>query len=200
MKLRIKKGLNLSNALELIKDFFEENCSEYDILKGDLNMYVTLKNRDNEVCPLNDKEYRMSDEEIVDVFEEGRKEALDEVLQDWEMYYDSVKYRVKCIERKIRLDREYLSTAEEKGRSPKNIEKRKIELEKHLEEDYLSLRKFEYTAELDEKIKSKEAKIWFVQYTTKMHYQYSIRAGISFSEDLHFYDGSLRRCSKSELY
>jgi len=78
MKIVVNKGESIENAMKSIKDFFEKDYSDYPILKNTLNLYVTLKNGEGQICPDNEKEYILSKGHAKDVFAEDKNVAFDE--------------------------------------------------------------------------------------------------------------------------
>ena len=134
MKLVIESEATVDAALKQIKMFFDTQCADYPYLKGKMHIYVDLKNDKRQICPDNEKEYVISEEEVVDVLEQ---EKLD-------LFYkmnDKLEYDLQCLlkqrkdkEREITRDKRYLDTAEEKGRKIERIENRKIALQVHIEQ------------------------------------------------------------------
>ena len=66
MKIEISKGTKLEDALTFLQDWFRENASEYGILKNKMNIYVTLQSEEKNICPLNEKSFMVSNNEMID--------------------------------------------------------------------------------------------------------------------------------------
>jgi len=64
VKIVVEQGTSMDETLELVVSFLKNNYSDYSLLKGNLNMYITLKNDLGQVCPDNEREFVLSHNKI----------------------------------------------------------------------------------------------------------------------------------------
>lgn len=134
MKITIESGTTYTEALEILKNFLDKNYAEYPILEKKMNIYFYLNGKAGQICPDNKQEYLISKQGVTDVKQVEMIEAVEETKTEIGNRISSLERQLFSINRYIRLDESYLSTAESKGRKPENIEKRKEELNKHYKE------------------------------------------------------------------
>ena len=134
MKLTIKQGESIENALKYLQEYLELYKDEFPILKGNMNVYVTLEGFGHRGCPENDRELVLSREEIVDVEQIQKDRAYFKVKSVWEYSLSRNASQIKDVQREIRKDKEYLETAAEKGKRQDLIAKREKQKAKHEEE------------------------------------------------------------------
>lgn len=183
MKLTIKSGVTVDKALEYLTDFLSEVKEEYPILKGNMNVYLTLQGLDRRICPENEKEYVLTEEHIVDVEGSRIQVAKNELLEAWERFVQNTGRAVQNAKHKIEVDFQYLGTAEEKGRKPENIEKRKLQLENNQALLKQAKEKQEFVQMLNDCVKTGNIKWYFLKSVSrKSSYDYSIDANIIFHE------------------
>lgn len=148
MKLTIKSGVSTAKAMMYIENFLDDNYKDYAFLKGNLNLYITLKDDENRNCPDNEKEYVLAAENTTDVEAEKIAAAKRKVLSSWKKH---IEYHKRMLEKKIKevsIDENYLATAKDKGRKPENIEKR----QRLYQKNQIELRKMNETNDLLEKL------------------------------------------------
>lgn len=150
MKIVINKGERIENAIETIRNFLCENYSDYPILKNSMNLYVTLENDSEQLCPDNEKEYIIENGHATNKVAESKELAYDETLHYWNSYIAILEREILILKRKIKTNKKYIETADEKGRKLENIFKKKAELEynqnklKVLEDTYSIAREMNY--------------------------------------------------------
>ena len=131
MKITIKNGESVDNALKYLSDFLNERKDEYPILAGNLNIYVSLKGFGELICPENNKDYILTRNGVIDLEETRINESREFALDGWKKYMSAQRKQLDSAKHKVSLDVEYLKTAEKKQRKPETIEKRKMLLEKN---------------------------------------------------------------------
>lgn len=129
MKIVVNKGESIEDAITAIKNFLEQNYSEYPILKNTMNLYVTLQNDINQICPDNQKEFILNKGKVKDVDAESRENAFTKILEHWNGYLRCMDSKMLSIQHKIELNKNYIDTALMKGRKKENVIKRKKETE-----------------------------------------------------------------------
>lgn len=129
MKITIDKGETIDSALENLKSFLKENYSDYPIIKNPLNIYVTLKNGDGQMCPDNEKEFALNQNKTIDRTKEKKAMAFNITLNEWNWYVRLQGSLLESTKHNIELGNAYVNTAKEKNRKTENVEKRKKEIE-----------------------------------------------------------------------
>ena len=181
MKITIKNGESVENALTYLTDFLNAWKDEYPILAGNLNIYVTLKGFGERICPENDKEYVLSCNGIVDLEEAKINEKKEFTLAGWKKYIAAQYKHRDSAAHAVDLDIEYLKSAEKKKRKPETIEKRKRLLEDNRSllktaQDNINLLK-----ELNNRVNENKIKWHIVKKVHgKNQYTYDIHAYIIF--------------------
>ena len=130
MKLMIPKGANINETLDLLKAFLEENAQGYDVLRTNMNVYMTLKSKDGDVCPINDSELLFSEGRIYDYCAEMRRFARKN-LTERAIY--NVESEIRALERlpkSVEDTWKKYTDAVKKGRKAETIERHKQNLDK----------------------------------------------------------------------
>ena len=183
MKITINKGENIEDAINLLSKFILQNYSNYPILKNTLNIYMTLKNENEEVCPDNEKEYMLNNNCIIDILKERKKQALDELFNYWLRFRNSFSIKIAEFENLIKLDENYINTAIEKNKKKENIEKRKKIYEKNKDELELLIKNKNFIENLHLKILEDDVKIQFIKENSKNSiYSYNLYVLIIFED------------------
>lgn len=181
MKLIIKQGESVDNALKYLQDFLGQYKEEYPMLKGNMNIYVTLEGFGHRVCPENERELVLTGEDILDLEQKEKDKALKAVMSRWRQVLEQNALEIRNVQRKLRLDKEYLSTAEEKGKRPDLIAKREKEktghegeMDKHTQR-YLLLNRF------NKALEDGKAVFYYVKHTRgKSAYTYTMECILVF--------------------
>lgn len=191
MKLTIKNGESIENALQYLRDYLEKYKEDYPMLKGNMNVYVTLEGFGHKACPDNEREMILTGEQPVDVEASHILAKQKEALEGWKRYI-SVQYKkVRKASDAVDLDMRYLETAEEKDRKPDAIARRK----EQLKQNERLLDKAEQTASLmmllDARVDEGSIRWYFEKRKSSgSSYAYTITPYIIFEdvdgEDWHF--------------
>lgn len=127
MRIVCEKGLDARKMMKILMDFIDEETLGYPTLKEDMKIEITLKNNINQINPNNEREFYFGQKEL-DKKEAEEESELDYYLKEhWEMF---LLQSIGSLMQEIETDRSYISTAEENGRKPENIERRKKALAK----------------------------------------------------------------------
>lgn len=189
MKLSINKGVSYKNAIDILSEFLQENFSDYPILKNTMNIYITLKNSDNQICPDNEKEYILNqDGQVKDVLEDEKTKEFTKRMREWNSFINSYENKISRLEKQVNTDINYLETAKEKGRKEENITKRKIQLDKNKLELKRVIKYFEIIKRLDKAIDNNNFTTLFLKQTHRSPYKYNLDAIFIF-EDVESYTG-----------
>lgn len=115
MKIKVEKGQNCIEALEKIIGFLKEECGEYEFLKGDLSLYLSLEDSRGNKCPVNTCEYE---------YTEGKFENADKVLnlkisrrmlEYAEVELQQIERDINSIDKKIKKAKYHYENAIKKG-------------------------------------------------------------------------------------
>ena len=201
MKLTIKKGESLDHAIKYLQEYLEQYKEEYPILKGDMNIYVTLEGFGHRVCPENERELVLTGEETVDIAQNRKEKAYAKVKNTWNRVLMGNAAKIREVQHDIKRDKEYLATAAEKGKRADLIEKREKLKAKHeaeldeLTQMYLLLQRFNNALE------EGRAVIYYVKRSrSKSAYSYILDCMIvfdnidglyGFCDEYGFHKGSL---------
>lgn len=129
MKINIKKGQDINEAVESFKKFLEKNTAGYNILESDMNIYLTLQSEDGDVCPLNDRNFIMIDKEIMDVDSRIRTVVRRELTSNGLKYIDNQIKEIQKLPKLVeKAEKQYIDSVEKKRKS-ETIKKNKEELE-----------------------------------------------------------------------
>lgn len=182
MKLAVKSGVSVEKALNYIRDFLEANYHNYAILKGNLNLYITLKDDENRDCPDNANEYVLGADNITDVVREKTVAAKNKTLTRWKQFVKYNEKRFQNVFASVELDKKYLETAKIKGRKLENIEKREQTYLKNLKELESISEVYSLVKALDESIKTDNITWYIIKHTGRKRtsYDYSISAYLIF--------------------
>ncbi len=191
MKLTIKSGESIENALDYLRKQLEPYKDDFPLLKGNMNVYVTLEGFGHKDCPDNTKELVLSGDEPIDMEKSRVFAARKQALDGWERFYnknleDTIRY-----EAAIESDIRYIETAEEKGRKPENVEKRKKELLKNKAALQGTQEKNKLLVALNERVLSGNVE-WLFNKQTKRNatYDYTLNPILVFkgieNRDWHF--------------
>nr|WP_308741991.1 hypothetical protein [uncultured Anaerocolumna sp.] len=127
MRIVCEKGLDARKMMKILMDFIDEETLGYPTLKEDMKIEITLKNNINQINPNNEREFYFGQKEL-DKKEAEEESELDYYLKEhWKMF---LLQSIDSLMQEIETDRSYISTAEENGRKPENIERRKKALAK----------------------------------------------------------------------
>lgn len=151
MRIVIEKGYDSKIMMAILSNFIFKHAEEYPILKENMIVDITLKNKINQIDPDNEREFYLGENELRN-YKAEREEYYDYRLnEEWEDFiFDSSL----SIMKEIQKDKNYILTATEKGRKPENIEKRKLLLaknERRLAEEQNRMKKLHPFIELYEK-------------------------------------------------
>lgn len=126
MKVTIKSGESVENALKYLQEFLEKIKEEYPLLTRNMNVYFNLKGFGELICPENEKEYLLTKSDEIDVDVQLRKDARENLLAFWTDYLRRNTHvrSYSFLQRNIDTDRRYIDTAEAKGRRPDLVKKR----------------------------------------------------------------------------
>ena len=199
MRLTIKSGESIENAMKYLQAFFDERKEEYPILKGNMNVYISLRGFGELICPENEKEYILTPNGIVDADEELLHAAISELNKAWKRWSNAQQecYDIRRIERMVEKDRQYLETAEEKGKRQELIDKREKQLNKNLERLKETKEEYAFYKRLIEHVNSGGAKRFFAKNRGNRYRSPSITAYLVI-EDFegftgHFHKGYMNR-------
>lgn len=189
MKLVIKKGTSVENAMKSISEFLLDNYSDYPIIKNTMNVYIALENENGQICPDNEKEFSITQEEVKDVMEEEKNIKLNEILDDWQSLRTHHSNRLERLEREVANDVAYLDRAKENGRKESNIAKRKKQHEKNKEELEEERKTNEKIILFDNAINENNFTVCFTKYTDRRSpYKYRLDVMLVF-KDVDGYNG-----------
>ena len=170
MKITVEKGMNVQSALDSIKDFLAEQFLEYPNLKGNLNLYLTLQDGNGDVCPKNEREYEIYSDRIVDVMETAKTETYSETINSLRAYLRYELHKKERVLHDISVAENYIATAEEKGRKPENIAKRKNDLVKYKEKLEYVERGVKLYSLLNSLYEQNKFKVLFTQHKSRRKY------------------------------
>lgn len=125
MKLSIKSGESVDHAIQYLSDFLHTVKDEYPILKGAMNIYITLEGFGHKDYPENNKEYILTGESIEDVESQRIRESEKTLKGEWEKFceYEAEKYL--SVAKKVSYAKSALESAEKRNLTSKTIEQRK---------------------------------------------------------------------------
>lgn len=180
MKIVIKEGTTIENAIKLLSDFLMENYTTFPVLKGNTNIYITLRNNNGQICPDNQQEFHLSDDGIRNETEAEEERAVRDCMMHWKAYLMHMDWKKEQVEKKIQKDLRYFETAEERGRSQENISKRQVEYQKHLEKLEETKKTINFLAELDNAVSENRHTVHITKYTGKTPYTYTLSVVFQF--------------------
>lgn len=180
MKLTIEDGVPVSKAMKYLQNFLAERKKEYPLLMGEMSVYITLKSKNRMICPENEKEYLLTKDGLVDLYEEAKQELLHEIQESWGTFVSAVQRRVTRSEKAVALDYNYLATAAEKGKRSDLVEKRKKQLAKHEEELKKAVAYNDLVQELNELVENQKVIYHFIKRTYSDFYDYDLECCILF--------------------
>lgn len=125
MKLTINSGESVDHAIEYITDFLSSLKEEYPLLKGNMNIYITLEGFGHKYCPENCKEYILTGETIEDVEHHRICEAKEMLKCAWKKYVQSETNRFLVAANKVTSAESSLTSAVTRKLTEKTIELRK---------------------------------------------------------------------------
>lgn len=189
MKIIINKGTSVDNAIKSLSEFLKENYSEYPIIKNTMNVYITLKNIDGQICPDNEKEYILRESgKVKDVFDEEKIVEFNNHLSFWNKFVNSKKREKQKLESQIEKDVAYLTSAKEKNKKEDNIKKRV----KQYDTNKFALKKINELIDkicfLDEIIKGRRFITYYIKQTKRSSYNYKLDVIFIF-KDINGYNG-----------
>lgn len=184
MKLVIKSGESVDNALAYLRDFLEGYKEEYPMLKGNMNIYVTLEGFGHRGCPDNEKEYVLTGGDPDDVEERNIGARKEEALAGWKNYVKAQYNKVKNFTTELDIAMRYIDTAEQKGRKPENVEKRKALVEKSKANLKEAEEMADVVGKLNDLLEAGNVKWYFVKHVSKSSpYNYKITPYIIFEDN-----------------
>lgn len=183
MKLTIKSGESVDHAIQYLTEFLLERKEEYPLLKGNMNVYVTLEGFGHRNCPENEKEYILTDEQPIDVELSQLLAKKNEAKEGWKRYLAVQAKKVQSAASAVDLDIRYLETAEGKGRKPETIERRKAQLERNQTDLAQAKEWLELVQSLNEILNQGKIKWYFEKAkSSKSPYTYTITPYIIFED------------------
>lgn len=84
MKITIKAGESVENAMKYLQAFFDERKEEYPVLKSHMNVYVNVGGFGDVLCPDNDKILILNHDGAIDAEKQLQEEARVTILRRWE--------------------------------------------------------------------------------------------------------------------
>lgn len=140
MRIIFRKGENVQGMMQALTEFMLMQSAEYPLLKDKTEINIDLKNSIGQICQDNERTFYCDEGKIVALGSIGtdyvdwkmgldEEEELDCELKDqWrEFVYINTDY----IEHEIERDKNYIATANDKGRDPKYVELRRKNLVKN---------------------------------------------------------------------
>lgn len=166
MKITIKAGESVENAMKYLQAFFDERKEEYPVLKSHMNVYVNIGGFGDVFSPDNEKILILNREGVIDAEEQLQEEARKAILDKWETFCKrNSKFREEwSILRDIEKDQKYIETAEEKGRRPDLVEKRKKKLQQNLERLEIARQVFEYIQRIISFVNENQKTIFYTKH------------------------------------
>jgi len=196
VKIVVEQGTSMDETLELVVSFLKNNYSDYSLLKGNLNMYITLKNDLGQVCPDNEREFVLSHNNVVDVVRVAKEQAYKDALRAWDFYIAGIDWEISRINKRLKTNMKYIDSAVVENRKQENVDKRIAEnsqLKKRLdvvERDMFIVRS------LDNVLRNGSCDKIFIQHTYGSVYKYDIECVFIFKDvegfTGYFKKGSLR--------
>lgn len=184
MKINFPKGMDVYESLQLIKSFLLENCSDYPVLKNDMNIYITLTNREGMVCPYNEVNYTMlSENEIQDVDEKRKEYAKQKMLNEFRNCIEYEERRVKKYKNQYSLDLKYIATAEEKNRKIEKVEERKLRMQENEGKLQIEIDLLNKLHQLEKYLSNGEAEFIFIKKEGSKKYDYYFKCAIHFNDE-----------------
>ena len=183
MKISLKKGMNVYESLQLVKSFLLENCSDYTVLKNDMNIYVTLTNREDMVCPYNEMDYSISENEIHNVQEEKKELAKNCVFKEFKEFVEYNEEQVQKYRKQYDLDLNYIKTAKEKNRKEEKIKERKLKMQENKIILQGGVDLLDKILRLEEDLQNREVEFILVKSEGSKKYNYYFRYAIHFKKD-----------------
>ena len=135
MKLVIKEGESVENAIKYLQNFLLPLSENYPLLKSNMNVYLTLEGFGHKLCPDNDEELVLLGDGVEDLVEMKTQSSKSFTLSAWENYVTNLHYQVSSSRRCVNNAAERLASAEKRGLKPATIERYKAALE--WENDFL---------------------------------------------------------------
>lgn len=181
MRLKVKYGESVDNAIRYLQAFLEQYKDDYPILESNLNIYITLKAADEKRCPDNEREFILTESASIDAEQAKNAKYQAEALTSWTQFFHHKEFLYHRLLHNIEMDQDYIDTAEEKGRSPENIEKRRKQLEKAQERLINENQRMAFVKLLNDQIEEKQVKWLFLKcMLPNQHYDYYIQSYIIF--------------------
>ncbi len=189
MKLIVKSGESIEHAIQYLSDFLKKYEDDYFLLKGNMNIYITLEGVGHTPCLDNDKEFVLSAEDPEDVERNNIQFAKEKVLAGWKRFFVHECKKVQSSAGDVEFERRYIESAEKRGLKPVTIERHKsilLSCEKKHEE---VKRNVNLLLKLNEIIEKEEAIYHFVKFQKgNALYSYTITPYIIFENvDEKFY-------------
>ncbi len=148
MKLTVKSGESIEHAVQYIQDFLEKYKEEYPLLRGNMNLYISLEGVGHRDCPDNDREFILTEEAPVDVEANRIAEKKKETLMGWARYLSSKRKELQKAMFALESARSSWDAAVKKGLKEETIANRKLNIQQCQD----SLKAIEQNVRLAEKL------------------------------------------------
>lgn len=192
MKLTIKSGESVDHAIQYLTDFLNAKKEEYPLLKGNMNIYITLEGYGHKDCPENQGEYVLTGESVEDVEHRRYDEARKLLKQAWERLLRSEASKFNHAVNEISKAESSLKSAEERNLVPRTIELRKKAVEKAKENLPPAEARYDLILKLKDIVDNNKVTLYFEKVVDgKMTYSYKITPYYIF-ENVDGFTGNFR--------
>lgn len=164
MKITFEKGLKVSEALELFRNFMMDEAEEYPILKNNMSIDILLINDIGQISPNNERKFTFGKADYDKIKIEEQEYADERLREEWKSFISD--FHCRNLSRAIESDRNYIETAHEKNRNPQYVEKRKILLLKHEEELVNEKARLESLNRFIDLVNENKVKYEYIEYSS----------------------------------
>lgn len=181
MKLTIKSGESIENAINYLINFLEQYKEDYPILKGNMNVYLTLKGFGSRNCPDNEAEFILSETLPVDVEASSRMAKIKELTDTWKSFYNTHEAHRVMAARNVKKCINSLNQAIERGLTQRTIERRDDALVSSNKTLSKADEYFQFLTVLNDRIVKNEVQFYVVKNIgSRSSYDYTFTAYIIF--------------------
>ena len=162
MKISVPQGETLENALAYLDGYLSQYKDTYGVLRGRLNLYISLESEDHTLCPDEECNIELTGEGAYDLDESKFDAVKFVVLQRWKRYVNAVRSRPDLLQAKVYRVQKILDASGGLDLSEEVVQKRQEDVEEAIQCLEEALKERELVNTLEQRIKDNEFR-WILQ-------------------------------------
>ena len=115
MKISVKEGIGAEEAFEKVVDYLRKIINEYPVLNSNMNIYITLKDEENRVCPMNDDSIMITKGKAESIYDKIRTKAVHICNKRMECTIERIEAANRSVDSRMYAAKRNVANAQKRG-------------------------------------------------------------------------------------